>query len=180
MAEGGGGFRKKLASLRLFGLVQGRQQLQITPLAERILYPVSADEAAISRSEAFLGAELFKTLSSRLGDKLPDPDRFRVILAEVTGAPRSEVNRRATTVRRLYLDGYQYLSSAPAPDDGPNRSRSGDSASTGGKPRGDSIVLSAPDMELKLPMTAESIDIIVNALNVLRRRLSENVRPPED
>lgn len=178
MSEKGGGFLHKVAGLRDYGLVEGRGELRVTPLAQRIILPNSAEEEAKARAEAFLRVELFQKLHERLGGEVPDPDRFAIILGGLTKADRIEVRRKAVTLRRYYADVVDYLQEPQiAPEGGepgatlkaPSEPREPERPQRG--PSSDLIELIAGNMHLSLPRTVASIDIIQSALTVLREEL---------
>ena len=72
MAEGSGTLFAKVAALRDFGLVDGRGELRISPLAQRLLHPANAEEARRARAEAFQRVELLRRLYARFEGEVPD------------------------------------------------------------------------------------------------------------
>ena len=44
MSEGSGTLFAKVAALRDFGLIEGRGELRISPLAQRVIHPANSDE----------------------------------------------------------------------------------------------------------------------------------------
>ena len=176
MAEKSGTLFMKTAALRDYGLIEGRGELKVTSLAQRITHSLSQQERDSARTEAFLRVDLFKHLFDRMGDPVPDKERFVIFLEEITGADRLEVSRKAGTIRRIYLNGARYLSgleSAPVPAAGsaePSWPQHPTTTLTGGA---GFVQLTAQDIQMKLPLTADSIDILQNTLNLLRKRLTE-------
>ena len=115
MAETGGAFRHKLTALHRYDLVSGRGTLNVTPLGQRVAHPATTAERDTAIGQAFLNVDLFRRLHDRFQDAAPTENQFGIVLEELTGASRRDVASRSTRVRRLYLDGLRYLTSAPAP-----------------------------------------------------------------
>lgn len=172
MSEKGGGFLHKMAALRDYRLVEGRGTLRVTPIGERIILPKSPAEAAGAACQAFISIPLFEELDLRLGDEVPDLDRFAILLGEVT-RDRIQARRKAPSIRRYYADYLPFLREAnatnaleedetpPVPDRHiiPNRP--------------EPIELKAGSIHLQLPRSAASIDIIRAALGVIEQQLRE-------
>src|SRR5438309_7347770 len=88
MNDDGGAYINKLASYKQYGLLQGRDTLEATDLAQRIALSKDATVVAKSKANAFLAYPLFSELFGRIKAKIPDDDAFINILAEITGVNR--------------------------------------------------------------------------------------------
>jgi len=177
MAEKGGGFLHKVAALRDYSLVEGRGTLRITPLAERIIFSHSDAEGAAARGEAFLGIDLFQKLFERTQGRVPDEESFAIFLQDITGAKRMDVAKASTRIRRIYADGVEFAKAAAWQTAGGTQD-SEEGAETGAPAKrstasAENIEVLAGDVELRLPRTAESIDIIIGVLNMIRKQLGE-------
>ena len=175
MAEKGGGFVDKVAGLRDYGLVDGRGMMKLTPLGERVAFPHTVEEADRARAEAFLRVELFQRLFHRTSGRVPDEDSFAIFLADVAGANRVDVAKRASQIRRLFADGIQYARAAretPVADE--DLGQPGLTAGAVGVARlsaPDTIAFYSGEIELRLPRTADSIDIIKGVLDMLKKQI---------
>jgi hypothetical protein len=111
MAVGGGAFRHKLAALARYGLLQGRGQLSTTSIAEQVAWG-SPDEQSDAKAKAFLSIDLFGELAERLGADVPNDERLRVLVTEITGAPTRDVRANLPRLVRMYEGGARYLNAA--------------------------------------------------------------------
>ncbi len=173
MAEAGGGFIGKVGALKDYGLAEGRVDIQTTSLAQRIILPASEDEANSARREAFLNVGLFCRLDERISGRSVDDATFAIILSEITGADRIAVRQRATKIRKFFSEVAPLLAgrtAVQANGDSPlSQQRTEDSQ------RGDHgpgvVELTSGDIRLKLPKNAANIDIMIQALNVMKDEL---------
>jgi len=113
----GGGFHALLASLRDFGLLEGREQLKITDLGKRLVAGAS-EEAERAKAESFLNVSLFKELYQRAGATVPDDEKFLVLLREVTKEDTLKVKSQYKDVLSVYSDGIRYLDILRKPEMG--------------------------------------------------------------
>jgi len=174
MAENGGGFIHKVAAVRDYGLIEGRGKLKITTLAERIVFPHSSAEEDSAKADAFLQVELFRKLLDRTGGRVPDEESFTIFLQDVTGANRVDIAKQAPTIRRLYADGTQYVrAGAQVTDESPRADDLGaaDATLRSSHTGGGTIELLAGDIELRLPKTRDSVDIIIGVLDMMKKQL---------
>ena len=72
MAEGSGTLFAKVAAMRDFGLIEGRGELRISPLAQRVLHPGTPEEGQSARAEAFQRVDLLRQLYDRFEGEVPD------------------------------------------------------------------------------------------------------------
>ncbi len=113
----GGGFHAVLASLRDFGLLEGREQLKITDLGKRLVAGAS-EEAERAKAESFLGVSLFKELFQRTGPTVPDDEKFLLMLREITQEDTLKVKGQYKDVLSVYSDGIRYLDILKKPEMG--------------------------------------------------------------
>lgn len=105
----GGAFRNKLTSLRRYGLISGRGEINLTELANRIVAPKpNSNEREAAIAEAILSVDLLKHLYERL-DFEPSNDDFWYHLVEVTNADRNEAQEKSNDIRDLYDAGLRYV-----------------------------------------------------------------------
>ncbi len=112
-----GGFNVLLASLRDFGLVDGRDQLMVTDLGKRIVAG-TADEQEHAKAESFLNVPLFKELFQRTGTTVPDDAKLSVLLREITREDPMKVKSEVKKVQAIYSDGIRYLDILKKPEMG--------------------------------------------------------------
>lgn len=177
MAEKGGAFLHKVASLKDYELLEGRGTLKVTPLGERIAFPRNPGEADRARAEAFRQIELFRRLFDRTQGRVPDEDSFEIFLQEVTGASRMDVARKAATIRRLFADGAQFAKAAAEiqpTDEEMFEVAEPWTLKTAKRGRANLIELYAGDIELRLPASSQSIDIIIGVLKMVKGQLGES------
>lgn len=179
MAERSGAFTAKVASIKAYGLLEGRGELRATEVAQRAVLG-APDEADVAKGEAFTHIELFNKLVEKTGAKLPEEQRWKVILGEVTGASRIEVQKKASAVMRVYSDGLPYVAALPT------RARRGirETAPSGRviePPAIDKFIeLASDELQLRLPKTADNIDLLISALNILKKDLVQKEKMEEE
>src|SRR5262245_13480816 len=75
-----------IASLRQYGLVEGRDQsMKITPLAIRILHPSHFAERTEALEEAVFKPELYSEIRSHFGGKIPGDEVIKSYLVRNDG-----------------------------------------------------------------------------------------------
>lgn len=177
MAEGSGTLFAKVAALRDFGFVEGRGELRITPLAQRVLHPSSTEDGQGARGEAFQRVELLRQLYVRFEGEVPDDMSLLVGLEELTKASRDEIVRRAPLIQKHLTDAVRVLGrmkleekpehSAPAQNVPAVRERAVAASA-------DAIELSAGGRTLSVPLSAEYIDVAIGLLTTLKTELAES------
>ena len=184
MAEGSGTLFAKVAAMRDFGLLEGRGELRVSPLAQRVLHPANTREGQEARAEAFQRVDLLRQLYDRFEGEVPDDMSLLVGLEEVTRASRDEIVRRAPLIHKHLTDAIRVLG-RPVPVErkpeysGINQQNESVStaiaasvaASTGGSNGG--IQLSAAGRHLSVPLTAEYIDVAITLLSTLKGEMAE-------
>ncbi len=181
MAEGSGTLFAKVAALRDFGLVEGRGELRVSALAQRVLYPANAEEGGQARAEAFQRVELLRLLYDRFEGEVPDDMSLLVGLEEITRSPRDEIVRRAPLIQKHLTDAIRVLGrpfSAPEKTteySGENQQIDiGTSSATihrAARRPGGGIHVSAAGRQLTVPLSAEYIDVAINLLETLKEEL---------
>ena len=109
MSEVSGTLFAKVAALRDFGLIEGRGELRISPLAQRVIHPANSDEGHEARAEAFQRVELLRQLYTRFEGDVPDDMSMLVGLEEISRAPRDEIVRRAPLIQKHLTDAIRVL-----------------------------------------------------------------------
>lgn len=197
MAEGSGTLFAKVAAMRDFGLIEGRGELRISSLAQRVLHPANPDEGQEARAEAFQRVDLLRQLYERFEGEVPDDMSMLVGLEEITRAARDEIVRRAPLIQKHLTDAIRVLG---RPVKGERKAEySGNTqnilggtpaqSSVGGStlPQGDGLHLSAGGRQLSVPLTAEYIDVAITLLSTLKSELNsgsleiaDEIDEPED
>lgn len=178
MAEGSGTLFAKVAALRDFGFVEGRGELRITPLAQRVLHPSSTEDGQGARGEAFQRVELLRQLYVRFEGEVPDDMSLLVGLEELTKASRDEIVRRAPLIQKHLTDavrvlGRMKLASKPEHSVPPQNVPAGRERAVTAAPA-DAIELSAGGRTLSVPLSAEYIDVAIGLLTTLKTELAES------
>lgn len=182
MAENSGALFAKVAALRDFGLVDGRGELRVTPLAQRILHPATPEEGREARAQAFQRVELLRQLWERFQGEAPDYASVLVGVEEITRAPRDEIVRRATLIQKHLADGSRVLppltGQAPPPEEAEAPSLIvGAAVPAPVPPRlrepavGGALYLSAGSAQLLAPLTPEYVEIAIALLRALKAEL---------
>ncbi len=183
MAENSGTLFAKVAALRDFGLVEGRGELRVSALAQRILHPANPEEGRLARVQAFQRVDLLQTLYERFDGETPDDSSLLVALEEIARAPRDEIVRRFTLIQKHLVDAARVLGrpvkSAAAEYSGAEQQNislpivevggGGTEALAG--PSG--LYLSAADIRLSVPLTEGYIEVAINLLEALKGRVAE-------
>lgn len=182
MAEGSGTLFAKVAALRDFGLIEGRGELRISQLTQRILHPANADEGLEARAEAFQRVELLRQLYTRFEGETPDDMSLLVGLEEISRAPRDEIVRRAPLIQKHLTDAgrvlgrpariaknaehsgqRQNIDTPPAAAEAAAAPRESDDAG---------LQLTAAGRSLSVPLTPQYIDVAITLLRTLRDELA--------
>ncbi|MEK9659666.1 MAG: hypothetical protein VW450_06970 [Chloroflexota bacterium] len=186
MAEGSGTLFAKVAAMRDFGLIEGRGELRISPLARRVIYPANAEEGQEARAEAFQRVELLRQLYSRFEGEIPDDMSMLVGLEEITRAARDEIVRRAPLIQKHLTDAIRVLGRPVKAESNPEGSgKNKQNAEIFSQPvmlapagivpivpTGRTIELIAGERRLSVPLSAEYIDVAITLLRTLRSELA--------
>lgn len=98
-----GGFQHKLSDLRRYGLIEGRSDIKLTPLAHKILFPINPQDKENALTEMVFNVPLWKALKERLGSRSPSED-FGVILLDITHAGNDVIAQEKARISKLYID----------------------------------------------------------------------------
>ena len=167
MAENSGTLFAKIAALRDFGLVEGRGELRVSDLAQRIINPSNEPERLQATSQSFKRVDLLFALYDRFEGEAPDDKALLVALEEITRADKPEIIKRFTIIQKHLNDASRALSnhtvnftetdvSITTPNDLPQL---GDV---------DALILRAGDAKLTAPLSLEYIDIAINLLKAIK------------
>ena len=195
MAEGSGTLFAKVAALRDFGLIEGRGELRISQLAQRILHPSSLEEGLQARAEAFQRVELLRLLYQRFQGELPDDLGMLVGLEEITKSPREEIVRRSSLIQKHLTDATRILRRPVLVEK--NQEHSGEFqnvgqqrmipaplpqyllplAEPGESPR---LMVVAGQRQFSAPLTPEDIAMAVEMLSSIREELMKTEEAMEE
>lgn len=178
MAEGSGTLFAKVAALRDFGLVEGRGELRISQLAQRVLHPASSEEALEATAEAFQRVELLSQLYTRFEGEVPDDMSLLVGLEEISRAPRDEIVKRAPLIQKHLTDAIRVLGRPVKAEKTTEHSGRGQRIAVespvaapeipAGEPSGDGLHIMAAGRNLSVPLTAEYIDVAISLLRAMQ------------
>lgn len=95
-----GAFNARLASARLFGVIEGRgDDLSITPLGERIVAPTYEEDAKAARVDAFLSVPMFRKVYEFFdGRQLPPDSGLQNHLQKEHDIPEGQTRRVLRTL----------------------------------------------------------------------------------
>lgn len=179
MAEGSGTLFAKVAALRDFGLVEGRGELRISPLAQRVLHPTSPSEGKEARAEAFQRVELLRRLHSRFNGEIPDDVSLLVGLEEISRARRDEIVRRASLIQKHLTDAVRILGRKIESDKSTEHSAETQNIPTPVtfapfQPRDshNTINLSVAGRLLEVPLTEAYLQVAINLLKTISSEIS--------
>src|SRR2546425_3508421 len=167
----GGGFAALVASLKDYGLVEGREQLKVTDLGKKAVVG-SGEEREQAKAQAFLNVVLFKELLERIGPTVPDRESFAILLKEVTKEDPLKVNHQVKDVLSVYSDGIKLLGALKKPEMGGNIESGPDLVVT---TREGPLVLEikAGQYYQRLPYDSNGFDIAVRFLQGLKEAQAE-------
>jgi hypothetical protein len=103
----GGAFYRRLNSLTLFGLLEGRAKYRITDLGENISYPINDEQKAELSSKAFLNVPLWNKLYTKHGKQLGENVWFDI--KNITGISAPESQAVEKDIRKWYLDDVVFM-----------------------------------------------------------------------
>jgi len=182
MAEGSGTLFAKVAALRDFGLVEGRGELRVSPLAQRVLHPATPEEGHGARAEAFQRVDLLRQLYARFEGEIPDDMGLLVGIEEITGSPRDEIVRRAPLIQKHLTDAVRVMGRSVKIANKAEYS-SGNKIKNTAQPLGATLAggddseqagglsLAAAGRRLSVPLTPAYVDVAINLLTTIRREL---------
>lgn len=171
----GGWFAAVIASLRLWGLAEGRGTLRLTTNGLMLASTASAEEESRGRREAVLGVPLLREIAGRSPNAAPGRTDLALMLAEITGADAGRIHSSLVQVRRILADAWP-IDRHRLPTGGADTAAG--AAIRPGTPEGQkpedgrppTFELSFTGGKLSLPETAENLEL---AAALLRRRAAE-------
>lgn len=190
MAEGSGTLFAKVAAMRDFGLIEGRGELRISSLAQRVLHPTTPEEGQEARAEAFQRVELLRQLYNRFEGEVPDDMSMLVGLEEITRASRDEIVRRSPLIQKHLTDAIRVLGRPVERKPeysvlNQNETAFSPARKMGGSPVqavAEQLQVVAAGRRLSVPLTEEYIDVAITLLAALKSELQQglSVAPQQD
>lgn len=182
MAENSGTLFAKIAALRDFGLVEGRGELRVSDLAQRIINPSSESERLQATSQAFKRVDLLFALYDRFEGESPDDKSLLVGLEEITRASKEDIIRRFTLIQKHLNDASRALSHHTVNFPNSDVTNSHSNPSIISSPitsftdniefpeynDSEALILRAGDAKLTAPLSLEYIDIAINLLKAIK------------
>jgi len=107
----GGAFYRRLNSLTLFGLLEGRAKYRVTELGENISYPIDEANKNELTTKAFLSVPLWNKIYSKHGKQLSDNVWFDI--KNITGISAPEAQAVEKDVRKWYLEDVVFVVEKP-------------------------------------------------------------------
>lgn len=187
MSERGGAFAGRLGGARLWGVCTGRGMIRLTDNGLRAAKPRSPEEAEQTRSALATSVPLFNEVAKRTNHSLIDERRLKILLEEITGANRLEIDRKISSLTRLTNQVLPYLQPAVAEanvNGSPELSNSDHTGSVVQLEEGERIEIVLPDGRLSVPESLAGLDAAMLMLQARRERLIARDRnsvftPPE-
>lgn len=113
-----GTFKTKLADLKTYGLIEGRgQQLTVTELAKQATFGEQAEKAEALR-KIIWNVDLWRELWDSYATSIKK-ENFWAVLVKITGEERSIAQKKAESIRKVYLEAVEYIESAGEPVETP-------------------------------------------------------------
>ncbi len=199
MAERGGAFASRLTALRLWGISTGRSRIRLTPDGLKASGPSSPDESEPARRALAESVPLFVELGNRIGWDSYGAGQLAVLVEEITGAKRDEVERRLATLDRVFSEVRQLLAGdrvSARPAGGEVRAvgvqaervsveQSGDYGRSAAvaveetvsavAPTDGRIEVKLPNGCLSLPETVENLDLALTVLLARRKSVADQM-----
>lgn len=161
----GGWFAAVVASLRIWGLVDGRGTLRLTSSGARVLDTSSAGSSADARRQAVLGVPLLRELGARSPGGV-DAGRAELALAveEITGAPGVRVRASLAHLQRVIADALPADGRATVsqPDREKRAPDPAEAEANPGEPGRVEVVFSGG--KISLPETAANLELVIQLL----------------
>jgi len=131
MSDRGGGFGARIGAMRIWGIAEGRGTIRLTRNGLRAVNPLTPEESSMARRDLAASVPLFTELAGRLDGLPPDRARLALLLEDITGANRIEIERRLVVISRVFEDVLPLLSlstgsgrgARPASNESPARLR---------------------------------------------------------
>jgi hypothetical protein len=104
MSDRGGGFGARIGAMRIWGLAEGRGTIRLTRNGLRAVNPLTPEESSMARRDLATSVPLFMEIAGRLDGLPPDRARMALLLEDITGASRMDIERRLAVVARVFED----------------------------------------------------------------------------
>ena len=169
MSPAGGAFGTRISALRIWGLVIGRGDIQLSPAALRISSLTSPDEEWEVLRQLSASVPLFNDLHERIGDSNVDQSVLAAMLQEITGVEMDEVVRRVPTISRIFKGIHGYLR-ASEDDEADPKPISQSSPDVDVLPKG-WMEFRYDDGALRMRETAANLDMLIATLESRRDQL---------
>lgn len=158
-----GAFLSKIAQMRAYGTIEKRG-VKVTNLGKKLTFPTNEEELNEARMQAILSIPLWKEFHGRWGLELPNGN-FWADLAKITGLEAPQAKNVVEKVRKAFIADIRYLKPTeevigPMPPQPPVKDVM-------------SFIAPSQNYNLSLPMTEESVDILIATLNSLKKRLTK-------
>jgi hypothetical protein len=157
-----GGFRHKLSDLRKYGLIEGRSDIQLTPLAHKILFPMNEQEKEEALKDMVFNMPLWRALYEKLGNRTPAED-FNVILLDITHAERGVIETEKARISKLYIDAVSKIRSEGVPMQTQTTQQMQNKSAIQQTQKG-SVSFTAYDINLTLPESVSNLELIKSAI----------------
>lgn len=177
-----GTFFVKMADLRLYGLIEGRnERYKTTALAQRIAYPQMGDDDAYKAAinELIMNVPLYKALREHLGEILePSETQFSIALQQITDEHPEKLKKESERLRRIYVDIMNRYEVTTMYEPGQLRAPPQHQTSERGiQPEGGVIKLYYGDKtKLELEDTVENMKVIVTLLENRIKRIEQELK----
>jgi hypothetical protein len=109
MSDRGGGFGARIGAMRIWGIAEGRGTIRLTRNGLRAVNPLTPEESSMARRDLATSVPLFMELAGRLDGLPPDRTRLALLLEDITGAGRMEIERRIPVIARVFEDALPLL-----------------------------------------------------------------------
>ncbi|MDA1256296.1 MAG: hypothetical protein O3C10_00405 [Chloroflexi bacterium] len=110
MSDRGGGFGARLGAMRIWGIAEGRGTIRLSRNGLRAVNPLTPEETAMARHDLASSVSLFVELARRLEGIPPDRARLALLIEDITGAGRMDIERRLPVVARVFEEVLPLLS----------------------------------------------------------------------
>lgn len=104
MSDRGGGFGARIGAMRIWGVAEGRGTIRLTRDGLRAVNPLGPEEAGEARRQLAASVPVFVELARRLGGMPPDRTRVAILLEDLTGENRIQLERRLPLFARIFED----------------------------------------------------------------------------
>ncbi|MBM3958574.1 MAG: hypothetical protein FJ314_02215 [SAR202 cluster bacterium] len=168
----GGWYASVLFALKIWGLIDGRGFIRLTPLGVRL----ATAQDAVARQQAAFSWPLLAALAGRIPGALPGRSDLALVLFEVTNAGAGRIHVSLVQVRRILEDAWPERASSAQPAAGPPAAADGTELAAQVPPGFvadealQRIDLAFSGGQISLPETPENLELIIQLIN---RRLGQ-------